>query len=465
MKLIVSTSVRKEIAKIVFTYITNIKNGWLRLSAFVEQKEEKLSIPKYSLNNVIWVSKKILNAKDLVTNDNIRFFTEPFYQENNLYCYLTTQWRFKGTKNLDITYLQKFINEEYSDLFRFEVKDDNFLFYQIHEVELITTKKIQSKFIAINKIFFGCPGTGKSYRIDQETKGFHDRKTTFHPEYDYANFMGSYKPFTDTEKKITYQFVPQIFAKIYTEAWKNLDEQYFLVIEEINRGNCASIFGDIFQLLDRDNLGFSQYFVNADSDMCQYLEKELIQSEYKTHIENLYFTKKQVLPQNPFEWLCLPHNLSILATMNTSDQSLFPMDSAFKRRWEWEYVPIDYTDAQKQVIEVGTKKYSWASFLKTINEKIYAITESEDKQMGNRFVNSQNGIISQSVLLNKIMFYLWFDIFKHEDHRSQYYIFRTSTASYFKYTDLFEGQGQEILEGFFSHHQIAESDENSVGTV
>ena len=186
-------------------------------------------------------------------------------------------------------------------------------------------------------------------------------RTTFHPDYDYAQFVGAYKPKKEGNA-ITYSFVPQVFAKAYAAAWKQYfaagnastaDNQVFLVIEEINRGNCAQIFGDIFQLLDRDSEGFSQYSIDADCDFAEWLK------------ENGIGDGK----------LKLPPNLNILATMNTSDQSLFPMDSAFKRRFDWEYVPIKYAKdsdcgddwkADEFKIVIGNSTYMWLDFLKKV---------------------------------------------------------------------------------------------------
>ena len=314
-------------------------------------------------------------------------------------------------------------------------------------LNFLAPKQPQSSFdtVICNKIYFGCPGTGKSHKINEIINNIDKNqweRVTFHPEYDYASFVGAYKPFStkDGNNKdiIKYDFVPQTFTNIYVRAWKGLENirsvPYFLIIEEINRGNCAEIFGDIFQLLDRN--------ANYEVSTSQELNKYLIEQLGETH-------------EGIINGLKLPPNLILLATMNTSDQSLFPMDSAFKRRWEWEYVPINYKEAENQVIQILDKKYSWASFLKVINEKIYQITESEDKQMGNRFVNT-TGVITEDILLNKVMFYLWFDVFKNEDSRNLHYIFKKNPIEKFKYADLFDENGTQTLTLFLAHNQIAE---------
>ena len=261
-------------------------------------------------------------------------------------------------------------------------------------------------------------------------------RTTFHPDYDYAQFVGAYKPKKEGNA-ITYSFVPQVFAKAYAAAWKQYfaagnvstaDNQVYLVIEEINRGNCAQIFGDIFQLLDRDSEGFSQYSIDADCDFAEWLK------------ENGIGDGK----------LKLPPNLNILATMNTSDQSLFPMDSAFKRRFDWEYVPISFTDekgnekeAAKYEIDVpdaNGKNYLWKNFVEAVNDKILDLTESEDKQLGEFFIKPDNGyIISKERFLGKVMFYLWNEVCKDEHKNGSFFRAKINDKKdFFTFQDLYK---------------------------
>lgn len=241
------------------------------------------------------------------------------------------------------------------------------------------------------RIYFGTPGSGKSRKVKDyiEEKNATERsfRTTFHPDSDYASFVGSYKPVMEDDN-ITYKFIPQVFTNAYVAAWSNPSKMHYLVIEEINRGNCAQIFGDLFQLLDRNDDGFSEYPIEPDADLADYLKEQGIDGK-----------------------LSLPPNLSILATMNTSDQSLFPMDSAFKRRWEWEYVPSSFNDEDNFDLDFEGKKYKWHDFLEKVNERIKKATDSEDKQLGAYFIKSNMGA---KEFKSKVMFYLWNEVCKDE---------------------------------------------------
>ena len=366
-------------------------------------------------------------------------------------------------------------------------------------------------------IYFGSPGSGKSFKVKNNVlKGVSDDfifRTTFHPDTDYASFVGCYKPITSKTKQsniaysieeladiykrdvgptenlktghieprikfgieyceyfggsaanydankmlelagkelasncqvdrvgityvkyginvglkigvgkstdsITYDFVPQTFTNAYVKAWKNPTENIYIIIEEINRGNCAQIFGDLFQLLDRDDNGVSEYPIKADADLTKHLQEEL-----GTNHEGIADGK-----------IKLPANLYIIATMNTSDQSLFPMDSAFKRRWEWKYVPtsvigdkkktlqvesIEETvllnrEQEKKVLRLGMYEYDWSVFLEKINKCITDATHSDDKQLGFWFVKTpkDSSLINIETFVSKVIFYLWTDVFK-----------------------------------------------------
>ena len=297
--------------------------------------------------------------------------------------------------------------------------------------------------LTLQQIYYGAPGTGKSKTIKDLTFGEDVIRTTFHPDSDYASFVGTYKPITEEvvlrdcngkkvideetgkvvkEERIAYKFIPQAFLEAYVEAWKKLgsSKKQFLIIEEINRGNCAQIFGDLFQLLDRNEYGFSDYPIVADKDMQKYLEKEFAGWEItnKDEINQLYGEANMVNLIMKGERLVLPSNLYIWATMNTSDQSLFPIDSAFKRRWDWKYVPIrEGRDKETNAplnwyINTGDKQYKWWSFISKVNELIGSLTNSEDKKLGYFFCKAKDGEIDADLFVSKVIFYLWNDVFK-----------------------------------------------------
>lgn len=278
------------------------------------------------------------------------------------------------------------------------------------------------------QIFYGAPGTGKSHALKDCTKGCEVIRTTFHPDSDYSTFVGSYKPTSEVDsagnEKIVYRFVVQSFLQAYISAWKKYEqannstqpEKVFLVIEEINRGNCAQIFGDLFQLLDRNDSGFSDYQIKADSDMKKQLSRAFsgLRIPLTEHINSQYGDDNTTDKIISGDILLLPNNLYIWATMNTSDQSLFPIDSAFKRRWNWTYMPI--SNANKDwVIKIDNSSYDWWSFIEKINDKIGATTNSEDKKLGYFFCKAKDKVISQKTFVGKVIFYLWNDVFKDYD--------------------------------------------------
>lgn len=371
-------------------------------------------------------------------------------------------------------------------------------------------------------IFYGAPGTGKSYKIKVQLEGVSKEnifRTTFHPDSDYSTFVGAYKPTMEkpidkiyakgeliskltemkeggvtyspqkfgakywrslkqlnlsdkkdilqacgmsdnytvefdkgmavgeeylacsNESRIIYSFVPQAFLNAYIQAYKKSEEKVYLIIEEINRGNCAQIFGDLFQLLDRDVNGKSEYGIKADADLKSFLEEELGEDN----------------PGIKDGELCLPSNLYIYATMNTSDQSLFPIDSAFKRRWDWEYEPIKYKNTNWKIVIDGTE-YSWTSFQRKVNDKILSATSSEDKMLGDYFVNPSDGIITDKVLLNKILFYLWNDVCKDGEGD----IFKVGETEDISFSELYGENGTKTLKKLMSYLGVTDPDGNKV---
>lgn len=337
-------------------------------------------------------------------------------------------------------------NRAYSGVFEIEIttNESGALVYRLYRV---TKRPLDT----VQKIYFGAPGAGKSHAVDvfvKEHKGLVYR-TTFHPDSDYATFVGTYKP-KKSDTGIDYTFVPQAFTNAYVASWKNPTKPVFLVIEEINRGNCAQIFGDLFQLLDRKK-GWSEYSISADTDLVEYLVKELSNTK-DDEVDGSAGIEGGKIKLRP--------NLHILATMNTSDQSLFPMDSAFKRRWNWEYVPINETNEKSQfTITLDGKEYEWSKFLPVANEHIKDVSDSEDKQMGNFFIK---GDIETEEFVSKVMFYMWSEVCKDEYRARSFFHWKDGNNDEFSFNQLFKSENGKttidtaILQGFMKYLGVPE---------
>lgn len=374
----------------------------------------------------------------IIKSDNREYWAGWFYRNH-----VNDTWPM--TKGLSSMLWQDCAYIKFDTQIPFDVNDFTWPFLKSDNLS-IKTMILNNK--PLQQIYYGAPGTGKSYEIDKITKVYDTIRTTFHPDSDYSTFVGAYKPTMTKvelrdmsghlvkeegttrvvkEDRITYKFVKQAFLKAYLSAWKKYAEgnesgiaPQFLVIEEINRGNCAQIFGDLFQLLDRQDNGFSSYSIEADADLQReiaeafkaekdyMLTKELnLQGVVKDYVGNLAEDIKSG------KILLLPSNFYIWATMNTSDQSLFPIDSAFKRRWDWHYVKI--ADAKKDYkLKCGDEVCDWWTFVQAVNEKIAEETSSDDKKLGYFFCKPQNEgePIGVERFVSKVLFYLWNDVFK-----------------------------------------------------
>ena len=422
------------------------------------------------------LSRRPVNQTDFIIGKNAAESYISFVKPDKLFSYNPAKWA--HVKNIfDIKSSEKIleiINELFTDdefnkvdkegssqYFRSNAIKQYYCFLKALEVfnaysqgEYIAQEK--RDITSLQQIYYGAPGTGKSYKINEITKSTKNfTRTTFHPDSDYSTFVGCYKPTMEPtgtivggkeQTKISYSYVAQAFLQAYTAAWKNTSEPYYLIIEEINRGNCAQIFGDLFQLLDRDENGMSSYGITPDKDIANYLKKEFAKSE----IENADIKSGNTM--------MLPSNLYILATMNTSDQSLFPIDSAFKRRWDWEYVPIEDV-GKKHYIKVGNKKYDWWTFIDTINNSIDHITGSEDKKMGYWFVKPQNNDreITAKQFVGKVLFYLWNDVYKDYFDMSQC-IFKIKnedgTDEKKPFTYFFGSEADKRIQAFMAYNKI-----------
>ena len=357
---------------------------------------------------------------------------------------------------------------------------ESFIFIQNHKNK--TTDELKNH--PLQQIFYGAPGTGKSHRIKEiiQEHGVDEKeqviRTTFHPDSDYSTFVGCYKPIMKSvpqtyvvkgkekpvidiatgkqseKEEIVYNYTPQAFVQAYTKAWTNQSKPIILVIEEINRGNCAQIFGDIFQLLDRGNDHVSEYEIKPDKALENYLK------DYFAAVEDVEISEQI----KAGEIMKLPANLYIWATMNTSDQSLFPIDSAFKRRWEWKYLPINNHEDKNYKIEIGSTKYDWWGFLSKINEVIGNTTSSEDKKLGYFFAKANaKGIVTAEQFVGKVLFYLWNDVFKNYGFDNP--IFDKGDKKKFEFSEFFKQDGSpdtEMVNKFLGKLDETIDKENSI---
>lgn len=313
----------------------------------------------------------------------------------------------------------------------------------------------QSAF-ARNRILFGAPGTGKSFTLNHEkdallTDGGEYERVTFHPDYSYANFVGTYKPVPhkDSEGKdaITYSYVPGPFMRTYVKALQNsktdTPKPFLLIIEEINRANVAAVFGDVFQLLDRGDNEVSEYPIQATEDIKKYL------------------AKPDVLGGSPEDYaeIRIPDNMFIWATMNSADQGVFPMDTAFKRRWDFTYLGIDDSETGiigKKVI-LGQGEYrrivEWNELRKAINAELISYKVNEDKLMGPYFISKKNlpdGEMFDSaafsrIFKNKVLMYLFDDAAKQKRPSLFAGCEEKSRTQYSKICEEFDTKGVSIF--------------------
>ncbi len=386
-----------------------LANYEIKDSKIGDRSYKGLTLPKYfNFEVFIGLFNDEQTINNLKSSGTIRFIDEKIKTLDFENSYFTSQWNESNNRGLSLGNFNNFLKDVSNNTL--EIIKENEVFKLI--------KKNRQKINSQNKIFYGAPGTGKSHKVKELVTGKEVRteRVTFHPEYDYAAFVGGYKPTMDG-KDIRYEFVPQAFSNIYIKAWNDLDNDYYLVIEEINRGNCAEIFGDIFQLLDRSN----DYHITPSKELKEYLTSQFSDN---SNIDG--------------QKLILPPNLNILATMNTSDQSLFPMDSAFKRRWDWEYIPIndsfsDENKSSKFKVKISeTEYFSWLSFILSVN---FLIKQNDnlgmDKCLGNYFIKPTSDIIDIDVFINKVIFYLWNDVFKDEMEENNIFLNKTTYEDFF----------------------------------
>lgn len=398
----------------------------LKDSKINDRNYKGLTLPKYfNYEVLIGLFSEEQTKDNLKSSDTIRFIDETIKTLDYDNSYFTSQWNESIETGLSLSNFNVFLKDISKNTL--EIIKDNDIYKLV--------KKRGFNRVTQNKIFYGAPGTGKSHKVEELTR-IHEvygrvERVTFHPEYDYASFVGGYKP-TMSDDNIRYEFVPQAFTNIYVNAWNDLNNDYYLIIEEINRGNCAEIFGDIFQLLDRTNY----YKISPSKELKEYLEIELNGN-----------------PNIDSDKLLLPPNLNILATMNTSDQSLFPMDSAFKRRWDWEYIPINYdysenNGSSKFKVQLSeSESFSWLKFIESVNDLIKTNENlGMDKCIGNYFIKPVTDLIGFELFINKVIFYLWNDVFKDETDDNSIFKDKTTYEDFFPVQSNGINKVKEILE-------------------
>ena len=322
------------------------------------------------------------------------------------------------------------------------------------EKKLISTNQLNQQFR--QKIYYGAPGTGKSYLLDQEAEKYfftsNYARVTFHSEYTYADLIGTYKPIPKDNQNdvITYQYVPGPLVKLLIKALINPEQNFLLIIEEINRANAAAVFGDFFQLLDRDQDFKSQYAIVASEDLMKY---------FKTCFDNLKLSSNQLLNvtkhlRSDYGQIVLPSNFYIWATMNSADQGVVPIDTAFKRRWELKYIDIDFNEEKikdKYWFTIGEAQIQWNDFRKIINEHLSTdkFKINEDKLMGAYFLSkttleqfaNQPGELAK-IVQNKVLMYLYDDVVK----LYRYNFFAQNQAQTFaKLCQNFQQKGIEVF--------------------
>ena len=292
---------------------------------------------------------------------------------------------------------------------------------------------------ADNILLYGVPGCGKSYTIKTEycNDDDHMERAVFHPDYTYSDFVGQILPRVD-EGHIEYRFEPGPFTRILKKAVESPDESFYLVVEEINRGNAPAIFGDIFQLLDRDESGCSEYGV-SNENISQY-----VYGDVTTKIK-------------------IPGNLFVLATMNTSDQNVFTLDTAFKRRWTMRMIENNIDACEYADHQICAWGITWGTFAKTINQKITELGENnlsnEDNRLGAYFVREAD-LNDAERFGEKILMYLWNDAFKFDHDK----VFKAEYRTLDELIAGFVRVGNAVFNDDIAFETIAEETDDIVET-
>ena len=336
------------------------------------------------------------------------------------------------------------------------------------------SKKIEAEgYLHQNVIFYGVPGCGKSYFIKNLLKVKDDdvaidmpssyyKRILFHPEYTYSDFVGQLRPVTEGSK-ITYPFVPGSFTEILRDAYKDREHEYFLIIEEINRGNAPAIFGDLFQLLDRKD-GVSEYSID-NKDILDYFKRESEQDDTGA--------MAQIVESIKTDGIRIPKNLTIFATMNTCDQNVFTLDTAFKRRWRMSRIVNDFdkdSSISEWKISFKSGGFSWKEFAKAVNDAILNNcndgTAAEDKQLGTHFIK-QCDLTPARRFAEKVLLYLWDDVAKYDKLQlfdtNKYKTLDMVIDGFAEGENVFSPNCAQLQELYNNMKQPGQTDENAAG--
>lgn len=409
-----------------------------------ETKDKGIDFLHTLLENKTYGGVNILSTSPIFDGSNYRrSYKTPYNIEGTDY-YISNDWTWDGAPNLKAyEVIPQICKQDYvTETMKQQLQE--LAAEWSHSVP--PPQKKESTQTSRNLIYFGAPGTGKSYLLNEKAKGFESsqsgttvtecgltkyvERVTFHTEYTYFDFVGSYKPMMDGQN-IKYAFEPGPFARVLKKALSNPGKDYLLIIEEINRARVAAVFGDMFQLLDRNKNGQSEYFITPAKDLLAYLT-----TEEKDEAGNIIQQRAELEGGK----LRLPANMFIWATMNSADQGVFPMDTAFKRRWSFKYVGID--ESEKNI--KGNCAEEWKELRKRINQLLQEAGINEDKQLGPFFLKEtelEDTATFKEAFAEKVIMYLFEDAARH--HRS--HIFKSANLRYSALTDEFNGTPDSIF--------------------
>lgn len=411
------------------TYFKQFKNGYAELTSTDEKEDYIKNVVGSSIDDELYQTLNTYEGIDSTNIEDVANSVKKFLCDYSYWkgekdisrddFYASVIPKLLGLQNnsssLVFTLVGVFVNEE---------KLTNLL--ETTSIYTLPEVKSELKFMH-NRIIFGAPGTGKSYKLNLDIGKFYNHeRVTFYSKYNYNNFVGAYKPVTkliDNEERVTYEYVPGPFIRSFVKAIKNPKKNYLIIIEEINRANPAAVFGDLFQLLDRDKDGISIYPINVPEEL------------------KVFFRKKENLGEN-IEQMKMPGNLFIWATMNSADQGIYPMDAAFKRRWSFEYIGVNDNEEalisksyNKIKLKSGPKdtdyeEYSWNEVRKAINKILLKENVLEDKLIGPFFLDEKELSLPQEqfdeLFKSKVLMYLFEDVLKHKNSN----LFKVKTKSF-----------------------------------